>query len=83
MRSPGRLVALLGGDWYDASVDHLLIPDGMDLKKEMEAWKEWVQKVYGQPGSDVPYIFFPDWLVQHGAQKATSEEVEVVSQDEL
>lgn len=42
-----RLVAILsGGDWTDAGVYHLRIPDSMDLKEEKQQYDHWYQTVY-------------------------------------
>ena len=37
-----RLVAIMGGgDWYDASVEHLEIPDDMNLDEMKAARDKW------------------------------------------
>ena len=67
-----RRVALLGGgDWTDASVDHLDIPDDWDLDDllieydclETYRTKEW------------KYIHFKDFLLGKGAKE--NEDIEI------
>lgn len=74
-----KLVALLdGGDWYDASVLHILIPEDMDLEKAGVEWRRWYNEVYlpGLRANKKPeYISFDKWLIQHGAQEATENEI--------
>lgn len=37
---------LSGGDWADASVEHLLIPDGTNLDQERANREVWYQEEY-------------------------------------
>ena len=68
-----RHVAIYGGgDWADASVDHLLIPDGVNLEvvsKEYLAWlRETYQPAMNRGGEHSTFYTFPAWLVAyHGA----------------
>lgn len=64
-----------GGDWYDASVEHLILPDNLDINEEKEKWRTWYREEYS-PG-EVKYISFVDWLLKAGAHKPTEEEVTV------
>ena len=74
-----KLAAIMGGgDWADASVDHLLIPDDMKLEVEKDRWNWWYQNVYVldiHVSGKVRYISFTDWLKQHGAKEATENEI--------
>ncbi len=69
-----RLFAIMGGgDWADASVDHVLIPEGMDLDAEKLAHDEWYRRVY-VPGLNgeipkVEYLSLVGWLLTRGATK--------------
>ena len=73
-----RTVAILGGgDWNDASVSHVSVPDDMDLDakyKEYRAWyREWSgnsQRKFGD------YQSFEEWLLKNGAEVADVEEFE-------
>ncbi len=73
------ILALLGGgDWADASVCHLVIPDGMDLDKEKEAWWKWYNEQYipkYQIPHEIEYISFEQQLINNGARLTTEDEV--------
>jgi len=75
-----RIVAIMGGgDWYDASVDHLIVPREIDLEAEKRKWDEWYQYVYCSPENQdrkVRYICFVEWLENIGAKQATDEYIE-------
>jgi len=44
---PKRIVALYSGsDWCDASVDHLVIPEDLNLDEAYKRYKEWYSTVY-------------------------------------
>jgi hypothetical protein len=79
-----KLHAILGGgDWTDASVDHLLIPDGMDLEAEKVAWRKWYDETYlpGMRGAmlpRVPYQEWVEWLLERGAVRAGPEHITVL-----
>ena len=74
-----KLVAVLGGgDWCDASVNHILIPEDMNLEKEKqdrEIWYEYTYRFEREHGKNPEYISFVDWLKQHGAMDATENEI--------
>ncbi len=89
-----RLVAVLGGgDWADASVDHLVIPVGVDLEAAKQAYQQWYREVYctqpnmyvhaGVPDPDrIEYLTFTAWLqTHHGAREATESDIEVFQDD--
>jgi len=63
-----KQVAILGGgDWDDASVEHLSVPDDLDLKTAKREHEEW-KKANGYTG-------FVDWLRKFkGAADSTIEE---------
>jgi hypothetical protein len=73
-----RIVAILGGgDWADASVDHLVIPEGMKLAEMKAIYDDWYQSEYLPMRPDQPkFISFTEYLKQQGARSTTSEEVE-------
>jgi len=72
-----RLYAICsGGDWNDASVDHLILPDSLDIDEEKKKWRTWYgEEYYRKKG--VKYISFVDWLLKAGARAPTEEEVTV------
>lgn len=75
-----RIVAILdGGDWTDASCEHLVVPEGVDLVAAAAAWRCWYEETYlaknGPATVPVPYMSFTDWLkTHHGATEAPVEE---------
>ena len=65
-----------GGDWADASVDHLVIPEGIDMEKE--AWKcnKYRVEIFYKDRSK-KYYTFVNWLIEKcGARKTTEDELE-------
>ena len=70
-----KIVALMGGgDWADASVEHLVIPDALDIEQEKVAWDRWYYDICF-PSPDVEYVSFADWLKQRGARDTTDDEL--------
>lgn len=67
-----------GGDWADASVDHLVVPDSMDIEKESVDWRVWYNKIY-LPSLHVKgslsYINFTEWLISKGAREPNDDEL--------
>lgn len=68
-----------GDDWYDASVDHLVLPDGMDIQEERKERTHKMQEYYlaKRNGREAKW---PGTFVQHlmnkGAVKPTNEQLE-------
>jgi len=74
-----RIIAILGGgDWYDASVEHVEIPDNMDLEKERTAYQEWHRNVYNLHRKPNNYQTFVEFLKSQGA--FDSDKVEIFSE---
>ena len=70
-----KQVAILGGgDWFDASVEHLSVPDDLNLadaKREFDEWRKTDD-----------YISFPDWLRKFkGAEDSSVECYRVFEED--
>lgn len=65
-----------GGDWYDASVDHLEVQDSVDLDAEKELWWAWYHKEY-RPKLNTPeqieMVDFVDWLINKGVATRTNK----------
>ena len=86
-----KLVAIMdGGDWMDASVDHLVIPENMDLEEEKAERDKWYQEVYcpslqsaeiGKKETIEKYIDFPEWLIMRGARKANEKDITIFWDD--
>lgn len=76
----GRIVAIMGGgDWYDASVEHLIVPAEVNLQTEKDAYDKWYRDVYSgarNRGEEVLYITFAQWLKELGSRDTIETEVE-------
>ena len=71
-----RFVAIMGGgDWTDASVEHLAVPDGMKLEEMKALYDVWYRDEYHK-APQPPFMTFPEYLKQQGARSTTDEEVE-------
>jgi len=76
-----KIVAIMdGGDWYDASVEHLIVPDGVNLGAEARKWRRWYRDIYcphlRQGGSTSEFMSFSGWLTSKcGARETEGEEV--------
>ena len=71
-----------GGDWADASVEYLVLPEGCDATQALEDWRIWYNKQYKpafREGKKPKYLTFVEWLIAEGAREPTDEELEVVS----
>lgn len=78
-----RLIAVKGGgDWADASVDHLVLPEGVDVEAEKLKWRAWYRDEYlsVRHGSQrLEYMGLTEWLkTRAGAREADEKEIEVV-----
>jgi hypothetical protein len=70
------LIAIMsGGDWADASVDHLVLPTGMDIELKRIEYEEWYRTEYHKGG--IAYKSFPQFLEQQGARAPTEEELTI------
>jgi len=62
-----RTIAILGGgDWADASVDHVKVPDAMSLDEMHSKYLEWLRV-------GPKWKSFTDWLLKNGASMADVE----------
>ena len=62
-----KITAIMGGgDWADASVDHLVLPGDWDI---VEKNREY-QDAGGYRGTR---MFFVEWLIGQGARRALDE----------
>lgn len=72
-----KIVAIMsGGDWMDASVEHLIIPNTLNLEEQKHLYDDWYKKIYCQNLKTTTYISFIDFLINKGARKTTSKELE-------
>lgn len=84
-----KITAILGGgDWADASVDHLILPENVGVEVEAQNWREWYQDVYYRPRNGlrpksknpIKYITFVEWLKNLGAVEPTKDQLEEFSE---
>jgi hypothetical protein len=79
MNQNEKLIALLGGgDWADASVEHVIIPTSMNLEAEKANYEKWYTEVYCpalQRRENPDYVQFCQWLIERGARLATENDV--------
>jgi hypothetical protein len=69
------LIAVMGGgDWGDASVVHVVIPEGVDIEQEKKSYVNWYRTKY-LPARSIQYLTFDEWLISRGARSATDSEV--------
>lgn len=75
-----KIYAILNGsDWVDASVEHLVMPEGLDIREEQKLKDEWYQNEYlprMRKGEAIKYLGLKDWLINKGAKEPTSNELE-------
>ncbi len=80
-----KIYAILGGgDWTETSVDHLILPDGMDIEEENMKYWTWYREVYWPnhikktppDTSKVEFMSFPEWLEKAGARRPDDDELE-------
>ena len=70
-----------GGDWADASVDHVKVPADCNLNTAYDGYRKWLEDVYWPQCHDRPRkiksLTFPEWLMQErGATGITSADME-------
>lgn len=71
-----RVVAIRsGGDWADASCEHLILPLHLDLADEYRNYSRWYEEEYRSSyPKKVAYMTFTEWLKKRGATDAPIEE---------
>ena len=60
-----------GGDWCDASVTHVTIPETMNLAEEYKRYEEWWQDLRRKRSNN--YATFAEWLVSQRAAGLPAE----------
>ena len=69
-KEKGKIVAIMGGgDWADASVEHLMIPKDMDIDQAYNDYNIDIRR------PNARWVSFAEWLMQHGARNVTDSEV--------
>ena len=70
-----------GGDWNDASVNYLILPDGMEFEEELKLWEDWYTKEYCaalRAGERPTYTYIVDWLKNKGAIEPSEDQLDIV-----
>ena len=77
-----------GGDWADASVVHVIVPEGINVEEERKKCKEYYRNVFCKSktppsyNANVPYYSLDEWLVEFcGAKLATENEIKEIWED--
>lgn len=68
-----------GGDWADASVTYLLVPDGVDVEAEKALYHDWLRREYHparKRGQSIRWLNFDTWLIERCGAKP-NDEIEV------
>lgn len=77
-----KIIAICsGGDWADASVEHLILPKGVSLDEEYADYQDWYQNefmVRRCNGENVEYMSLVDWLRKHGATEPPDDKLEII-----
>ena len=81
-----RLCAIFSGqDWADASIDHIVIPDSVDIEQARTDWNSWYLQEYCpalKAGEKVVYMDFVEWLInQHDGRHATDDDLTIIHDD--
>jgi hypothetical protein len=70
-----------GGDWYDASAEYLILPDGMDFEEELKLRNVWYNEEYVigyRLGHKPYYTDIVEWLKNKGAVEPSEDQLDVV-----
>lgn len=65
-----------GGDWFDASAQYLVIPDGVDVLEEKKKHHDWCKEITFNP--ELELLDFEDWLLRiPGVRRPSEDELKV------
>ena len=72
-----------GGDWADASVDHVILPKGVDVEEEAKKCNQYYREVYCKAEvGNRKYYCLTSWLIEKcGGRAPTINELDVVWED--
>ena len=79
-----KITAIMGGgDWADASVQFVVLPEGKDIKSLHVEYDEWL-KGYRLALERSEFYTFPEWLKEFaGATVPPDDQLEVVWEEDL
>jgi hypothetical protein len=70
-----------GGDWTDASCEHIVLLKEVNLDKEKRKHEIWYEKIYLpalKRDANPKYFSFTEWLIEGGlARKTEDDELEI------
>ena len=73
-----------GGDWYDASIDYLILPNEMNIETEKKLYNHKMQEHYlaNRNGRESKYPgTFVEHLISRGAIEPSDEQLEEYWED--
>lgn len=70
-----------GGDWNDASVAHLILPDEMDIEKERKEHKQKLRECHRLKTQESWPGYFVEYLISKGAVVPTDNQLEEYWED--
>ena len=77
-----KLIAVMsGGDWCDASVNFLVLPDGMDLEQQKILYSKYLEhrrKIFMEENESLPYWSLAEWFERGGAITPEDDIIEEV-----
>ena len=65
-----------GGDWNDASVEHVILPDGMDIAEERKNHKQALSRYHHLMIAEIWPGNFVEYLISKGAVVPPEEQLE-------
>ena len=75
-----KIIAIHGGDdWFDASANYVILPEGMDIQHEYEKYQDWYKNEYSL-SRKLKYMTFTEWLIKAGARETNNDELEIFSE---
>ena len=78
MTGEKMLAVISGGDWADASCDHLVVPNCYSVSEEKKKYDAWYKTYTPKNSANNPFVTFSEWMLAHGARYPTEEELEEV-----
>ena len=67
-----------GGDWFDASINHVILPDGMSMQKVHEEYKDWLDEYRDcrNCGKPIEYMTFTEYVLSIGGREPSKDVLE-------
>lgn len=73
-----KITTIMGGsDWYDASVNSVVLTGTVGVEDAHKAYRTWYSDVYRKSTGGVEHLSFYEWLIKNGfAREPTEDELE-------